>query len=180
MNTSFLSFKKSLSLLVLGLVCSSTYAQGVKWLTWKEATELASTDKDPKKVFIDVYTDWCGWCKKMDKDTFQNPEVAAYMSKNYYMVKMDGEGKEPIDFKGKTYKFVPSGRKGYHEFAAALMQGRMSYPTTIFLDEELNMLSPVPGYQKPEPFLTIARYFGDNIYKDKDWKTYTEKDKPGK
>jgi thioredoxin-related protein len=89
------------------------------------------------------------------------------------MVKLDGEGKEPIAFKGKTYKFVPSGRRGYHEFAAALLQGRLSYPTVVFLDEKLNMLSPVPGYQKPEPFLSIAKYFGDDIYKDTDWETYS-------
>jgi thioredoxin-related protein len=93
------------------------------------------------------------------------------------MVKLDGEGKDPIEFKGKTFNFVPQGRKGYHEFAAALMQGRMSYPTVVFLDENMNMLSPVPGYQKPEPFLNIARYFGDNIYKDTDWQTYSGKGK---
>ncbi|MBM1106411.1 DUF255 domain-containing protein [Aurantibacter crassamenti] len=151
----------------------NTNAQEVEWLTWSEAAEMAATDKKPKKVFVDIYTDWCGWCKKMDKDTFQNEEVAEYMSKNYYMVKLDGEGKEEIEYKGKTFKFVPSGRNGYHEFAAALMQGKMSYPTTVFLDEEMNMLSPVPGYQKPKPFLEIAKYFGENIYKNKDWKEYT-------
>ncbi|MDO6519765.1 DUF255 domain-containing protein [Zobellia uliginosa] len=163
---------KTILFVFMGLSALSLSAQEVQWLSWNEAAELAATEKNPKKIFIDVYTDWCGWCKKMDKDTFQNSEVAAYMAENFYMVKLDGEGKEPIEFKGKTYKFVPSGRKGYHEFAAALMQGRLSYPTTIFLDEEMNMLSPVPGYQKPEPFLNIARYFGDNIYKEQDWKTY--------
>lgn len=156
-----------------GFISLTSQAQDVEWLSWSEAVELAQTDENPKKIFIDVYTDWCGWCKKMDKDTFQNPEVATYMTANFYMVKMDGEGKEPIEFKGKTYNFVPSGRKGYHEFAAALMQGRMSYPTTIFLDEQMNMLSPLPGYQKPKPFLNIAKYFGDNIYKEKDWKAYS-------
>lgn len=172
-------YANKIALLSILFICISSgiYGQEVNWLSWEEAAELVATDENPKKVFIDVYTDWCGWCKKMDKDTFQNPEVAAYMSENYYMVKMDGEGKEPIEFRGKIYKFVPSGRKGYHEFAAALMQGRMSYPTTIFLDEKLNMLSPVPGYQKPEPFLNIAKYFGNDIYKEKDWKTYAEQSK---
>ena len=161
----------------LAVLPMGSMAQEVKWLSWNEAAKLAETEKNPKKIFIDVYTDWCGWCKKMDKDTFQNPEVAEYMSNNYYMVKLDGEGKEPIEFRGKTFKFVPSGRNGYHEFAAALMQGKMSYPTTIFLDEKMNMLSPVPGYQKPIPFLKIAKYFGEDIHKEKDWNTYDSESK---
>ncbi len=167
-------------ILFLALVSIYSYsiqAQEVNWISWNEAVEMSTSADSPKKVFIDVYTDWCGWCKKMDKDTFQNPEVAKYMNDNFYMVKLDGEGKEPIEFRGKTYKYVPSGRRGYHELAAALLQGRLSYPTVVFMDEDLNVLSPVPGYQKPEPFLNIARYFGDNIYKDTDWKTYSAQGK---
>ena len=164
--------------LCLFMISSSTMlGQEVQWLSWEEAAQLAATDENPKKIFIDVYTDWCGWCKKMDKDTFQNAEVAAYMTENFYMVKLDGEGKEPINFKGRTFNFVRSGKRGYHEFALALLQGRLSYPTVVFLDENLNILSPVPGYQKPKPFLNIARYFGDNIYLRKDWKTYSGQSK---
>lgn len=177
MKKSTRLFAKIVYIAFLFLGYGLASAQDVKWISWAEATSLSETEENPKKIFVDVYTDWCGWCKKMDKDTFQNPEVAQYMADNFYMVKMDGEGKEPIEFRGKTYNFVPSGRNGYHELAAALMQGKMSYPTTIFLDEKFNMLSPVPGYQKPEPFLQIARYFGDNIYKEKDWKTYTTQGK---
>ncbi|MBC2839939.1 DUF255 domain-containing protein [Robiginitalea sp. SC105] len=150
-------------------------AQEVQWITWEQAVQTVQNGDTDKKIFIDVYTDWCGWCKRMDQDTFQNPEVAAYMADNFLMVKLDGEQKEPITYKGKTYKFVPSGRKGYHELAAALLQGRLSYPTVVFLDENMNMLSPVPGYQKPDAFLMIARYFGDNIYKEKDWQAYSGK-----
>lgn len=166
-----------LSLSLVSLNTSGLSAQEVNWLSWDQAAELAQSEANPKKIFIDVYTDWCGWCKKMDKDTFQNAEVARYMEENFYMVKLDGEGKEPIEFRGTTYKYVPSGRRGYHEFAAALLQGRLSYPTVVFMDENLKVLSPVPGYQKPQPFLTIARYFGDDIYKEKDWKTYSSQGK---
>lgn len=163
---------RTITFAFLMLFATSLSAQQVDWLSWEEAVALTKNEGNTKKVFIDVYTDWCGWCKKMDKDTFQNPEVAAYMNENFHMVKMDAEGKEPIEYNGKTFKFVPSGRRGYHELAAALLKGRMSYPTVVFLDEDMNMLSPVPGYQKVEPFMQIARYFGDNIYKEQDWKTY--------
>ena len=104
------SFLKIAILFCVAILPFGSMAQEVRWLSWDEAAKLAETEKNPKKIFIDVYTDWCGWCKKMDKDTFQNAEVAKYMSKNYYMVKLDGEGKEPIVFRGKTFKFVPSGR----------------------------------------------------------------------
>ena len=167
----------AIAILMLLLFPTTISAQKVEWMSWEEALALSESDAQPKKIFVDVYTDWCGWCKKMDKDTFQNEAVAAYMKENFYMVKMDAEGKDPIDFQGKTFKYVPSGRRGYHELAAALLQGKMSYPTVVFLDEKLNMLSPVPGYQKAKPFLKIAKYFGDNIYKDKDWKSYSDSSK---
>ncbi|WP_343485739.1 DUF255 domain-containing protein [Allomuricauda sp. d1] len=162
-----------LTFFLLLLFSSFSFGQEINWLTWDEAVAMTQNEGNTKKVFVDVYTDWCGWCKKMDKDTFQNPEVAAYMQENYHMVKMDAEGKEPIEYQGKTFKFVPSGRRGYHELAAALLKGQLSYPTVVFLDEDLNMLSPVPGYQKVKPFMQIARYFGDDIYKTQDWKTYS-------
>ena len=165
---------KSIVFVIAILGTLGLQAQKVEWMSWDEAYTASQTDAQPKKFFIDVYTDWCGWCKKMDKDTFQNAEVAAYMKETFYMVKLDGEGKDPITFNGRTFNFVPSGRNGYHEFAAALLQGRLSYPTVVFLDEQVRMLSPVPGYQKPKPFLEIARYFGDDIYKEKDWETYAK------
>jgi thioredoxin-related protein len=163
-----------IALLLAIIAIGGVQAQEVNWLSWDEAIALSRSESNPKKIFIDVYTDWCGWCKRMDKDTFQNSEVASYMAKNFYMVKLDGEQKEPIEYNGKTYNYVPQGRKGYHELAAALLQGRLSYPTVVFLDEQRNMLSPVPGYQKPEPFLKIARYFGENIYKEQDWESYSQ------
>ncbi len=155
--------------------CLRAQAQKIEWMSFEAAIEAQAKADQPKKIFIDVYTDWCGWCKKMDKETFNNPEVAVYMQQHFYMVKLDGEGKKPIVFRGKTFSFVPSGRNGYHELAAGLMQGQLSYPTVVFLNEQAELLSPVPGYHPPESFMPIARFFGDNHYKSSTWEDYQKK-----
>lgn len=142
----------------------------VQWLSFEEAVEKSKTEK--KKIFIDVYTDWCGWCKVMDKNTFSQPVIAKYLNDHFYAVKLDAEQKEDITFREQTFKFVPSGRKGYHQLAAALLQNKMSYPTVVFLDEEFNIIQPLPGYQKPEAFEPIVMYFGSNSYKNTDWPTF--------
>jgi len=149
----------------------NTKAETINWLTMEEAE--AKLKKQPRKIFIDVYTDWCGWCKKMDKSTFSDPEVVAYINKNYYAVKLDAEGKEPITVKGHTYTYKPEYKS--HELALALLNGQMSYPTTVYLDEKMNMLSPVPGYLDKTAFLKIVRYFGDNIHKTMSWQEYEKK-----
>lgn len=144
----------------------------VQWMTWEQAIERSNSDENPKKIFVDAYTDWCGWCKRMDATTFSHPMVAKYMNEHFYPVKLDAEQKEDIVYKGHTFKFVEQGRRGYHELAASLLQGKMSYPTVIFLDEEQRLLSPVPGYQPAEGFYKILTYFGNDAYKKTDWETY--------
>ncbi|MBC5773246.1 DUF255 domain-containing protein [Pontibacter sp. KCTC 32443] len=146
-------------------------AETIKWLTMEEAE--AKMKKQPRKIFIDVYTDWCGWCKKMDKSTFSDPEVVAYINKNYYAVKLDAEGKEPITVKGHTYTYKPEYKS--HELALALLNGQMSYPTTVYLDEKMNMLSPVPGYLDKAAFTKIIRYFGENFHKTMTWQEYEKR-----
>ncbi|GAB3196093.1 thioredoxin-related protein [Pontibacter aydingkolensis] len=136
-------------------------AEKIKWLTIEQAA--ARMKQEPRKVVIDVYTDWCGWCKKMDKSTFTDPEVAALVNKHFYAVKLDAEGKDPITLNGHTYTFKPEYRS--HELAVALLQGQMSYPTTVYLDEKFNMIAPVPGYLDAKNFSKILRYFGEDHHK---------------
>jgi len=142
----------------------------VQWLTWEQAMEKSKVEK--RKLVVDIYTDWCGWCKKMDKATFQNDKIARYINDNYYAVKMDGESRKEIVFNDKVYKYQKSGRRGYHELPAALMQGKMSYPTVVFLDETFNVIQPIPGFQNAQNFELIMTYFAGDHYKNTPWKAY--------
>ena len=145
-------------------------AAKINWVTWEEAEKLSKTEK--KKIFVDVYTNWCGWCKRMDATTFSKSKIVEYMNENYYCIKFNAESPDPITFNGKTYKFVKTGRRGYHELAAKILNGRMSYPTIVFIDEELEVIQPIPGYRNPEQLETIAAYFATDSYKTIPWATY--------
>src|SRR5688500_17422950 len=97
----------TLALIIVSFTRLSTppsEADRIKWMTWKEVQEAQK--KQPKKVFVDAYTDWCGWCKRMDATTFSNPEIIKYVNKNFYAIKFDAETKDVITFKGKSYKYV--------------------------------------------------------------------------
>ena len=69
-----------------------------------------------------------------------------------------------MNFKGRIFKFVPSGQRGYHELAAALTQGKLSYPTLVFLDKTMTPLQPLPGYKTPNDLEPILSFFGTGIY----------------
>jgi thioredoxin-related protein len=141
----------------------------INWLTLEEAAIRTKTE--PRKIVVDVYTDWCGWCRKMDQSTFTDPEIADYINKNFYAVKLDAEGKDPITINGKKYKYNPQYRS--HEAAISLLNGQMSYPSTVYLDEKMAIISPVPGYLDAANFKKILIYFGDNHYKKKSFQEYT-------
>ncbi len=147
--------------LVIGL-STSIDAQEINWMTIEEA-EAASAE-EPRKVIVDVYTDWCGWCKKMDNTTFANPVIAEYVNKNFYAVKLDAEQKDSINFKDHTFKFVAQGRRGYHELAAALLNGKMSYPNIVYMNEEMQVIQAVPGYQDAKNFEQIIKFFGEDHF----------------
>ena len=134
----------------------------VKWYTFEEAVEL--NKKEQRKIFIDVYTDWCGWCKKMDATTFTNPEIAKILNEQYYAVKFDAEQKEEITFKGQTFKFVPNGRRGYHELAAALLNNKLSFPSVAYLNENNQVITAVPGYYTADRLEPVLKFFAENAF----------------
>lgn len=147
-------------------IAGSVSAQEINWMTFEEA--LAAQQKKPKKIFMDVYTVWCGPCKLLDKNTFSNKDLAAYVNKHFYPVKFNGEGNEELNYQGKKFgnpRFDPKrkGRNGVHDLTVYLQVN--AYPTMVFFDEKGQTLMPVRGYLTPDKLEVFLKFFKNDDHK---------------
>jgi thioredoxin-related protein len=110
--------------------------------------------------------------KKMDLQTYSNKIIIKNINDNFYAVKLDGEEKNDILYKEYTFTYKKQGRRGYHELPATLMNGKLSYPTTIFLSEKEELLQRIPGYLDTKTFEKVIAYFSDKRNMDKDWESF--------
>jgi len=167
------AFKKYLfigALLGISQIAIAQSTTEVKWYSLEEAVALA--EKEPKKIFIDVMTVWCGWCKKMDREVFSQEDIANILNAEYYAVRLDAQQKEDIEFQGETFKYEMYGQKGFNRFAVELLRGKMGFPSLVFLDEEFNLIQSLEGYQKEDRLKLVLNYFGEDSYKKTPWNTY--------
>ncbi len=140
----------------------------INWVTMEEAIELQKTA--PKKIMMDVFTNWCGPCKMLDKNTFHNEDVVDYVNEHFYAVKFNGEGNKSVTYKEKTYgnpnydATKANRRNSAHEFARFLKVS--AYPTMVFFDEEAKFITPVTGYLKPRQLELYLKLFVSDKYKD--------------
>lgn len=149
---------------LLGLGVSQ--AQEIKWMTMNEA--LAAQKKEPKKILMDAYTDWCGPCKLMDQKTFTNKDVVNYVNKHFYAVKFNAEGTEEVNYRDFNYtnpNYDPKrkGRNSQHFFANALKIS--GYPSLVFFDEQSNVIAPITGYRTPEQLEIYLKMIAKDDYK---------------
>ena len=171
------------NLLLRFLILSKTlnYAQDkIKWMTMNEALEAQK--ESPKKIFMDVYTTWCGPCKLLDKNTLSHKDVIAFINKNYYAVKFNAEGNEEITFEDFTYtnpNYQPErkGRNATHFFADALRIP--GYPSLVFFEENGKLIQAVPGYKTPQELEIYLKMIANDDYKTLTtaaaWEAYQKK-----
>jgi thioredoxin-related protein len=131
---------------------------------------LKTAKKENKKVIVDVYTDWCGWCKKMDREAYSNSDIKKIIKDNFVIVKLDAEGSGKNSYNGKSY--TDAGLAEYFQVSG--------YPTTVFLDSDGEIIeftydkykmNNLPGYYPSNDFKKVLEYIRDEKYKDTDLST---------
>jgi thioredoxin-related protein len=163
--------KKLLFIILLGIASIpfiNAQSSKVNWVTFEDAVKL--NEANPKSIFIDVYAEWCGPCKLMDKNTFSDTAVAKILNEHFYPVKFNAESKDTVKFGEHTYVYDTKNR--VHQLAIALLQGKMAYPSVAYMNDKNQLLTVVPGYQKPDDIKLILKYFGEWHYKTITWNDY--------
>ena len=153
-----------LLMLALSAVPWTAMAQqtSINWMSLEEA--VAAQQDEPRKIMMDVYTQWCGPCKMMMRNTFTNADVISYVNANYYAVKFDAESPNPVVYQDRTFKnprWDPNarGRNSTHELSRAL--GVNAYPTLMYFDENGAPIAPIPGYKSPQQLEKFLRFFAE-------------------
>lgn len=124
-------------------------------LTWYSFDEgLAKAQKENKHVLIDVYTDWCGWCKVMEQKTYSDLNVIRYLNAKFVLVKLNPEKDDQVTYNGKKYSAA--------QFSQGI--GVNGYPATAFFESDAKMVTLVPGFVEAKDFLNIIQYIGEKEY----------------
>jgi len=144
----------------------------IAWMSWEQAMSTSQTEA--RKILFYVHTSWCSWCKRMNNNTLQQPKVVDYINANFYPVWFDAEQQKQLEYKGETYEYVKNSKQGYHELAAKFLNGRMSYPSVVFIDEEMEVIQPIIGFRTPDEFMKILAYFSENHYLNIPWSTFNK------
>lgn len=154
-------------IIFLALSFNLNHSQEINWISLDKAQELQTTS--PKNIILDAYTNWCGPCKLMDRNTFQNKFIVQYINEYYYAVKFNAEGNEIINFKGRRFENIgynknkSQSRNSSHQFAQFL--GVNAYPTTLFFDDKMNLITPIRGYLVPKQLEIYLELFKNDQYK---------------
>lgn len=117
---------------------------------------------EPRPAVVFIHTDWCKYCKGMESKVFTDPEVAEVIAKNYYFIDLDAEKEAPVEFRGHTFKFKPTGRStGVHELAIALgmIDGGLNYPTLVVLSPEYEILFQYGAFMNKRKLMRVLSNF---------------------
>jgi thioredoxin-related protein len=168
---------KKLSILVSLLVISIFYSQ-TNWMTLDQA--MAAQKTQPKKIIIVFYADWCAFCKNIDKETYNHPEISKILNENYYAVKFNAESTTELTIFGQTFinHNVVNGKEknSLHDFTKYM--NVTTLPATVFLDEHYDLMTILQGTLTPKELEAYLILMSTEKYKKIDsrekWENFHE------
>ena len=162
--------------LLINITC--VLAQSVKWYSFEDALQLnaerAASGLATKKIFVDVYTDWCGWCKRMDAATFAHPVIAEKLNTDWIAVKINAERKDTVTINGQIFVNENKGTRSSHQLAQVLLNGQMSYPSYALIDETGKSIQVIKGYIEVQQFEMYLGFFSSDAYKRMSFEDFQE------
>lgn len=162
-------------------IATEVAADTIVWMPLAEVNKIVEKNikknkvKEDKLIIVDFYTDWCGWCKKLDNETYRDAEVVALVNKYFYPVKFDAEQLDSVQFAGKSYEFKGSGSRGTNGFALEMASrpgGRIGYPTITIISAMGEKIIVEAGFKNAAKMKLFLIYYGEGHYKSKDYLTF--------
>jgi thioredoxin-related protein len=136
-------------------------------LVWYKYDEgLAKAEKEKKHPLVHFYTNWCGWCKRMDKTTFSDKAVIEVLNESYVPIKVNGQSGEKVKVDGKEST----------ERQVAGNYGVRAYPITWFLKPSGERIAPRRGYVAAEEFLYILNWVKDDLYEETSFQEFVKQE----
>lgn len=160
-----MAMKSLLAVAVLAAVAALFFFTGGSaaegdWHGYGDALKEAG-DRD-RIILVDVYTNWCSWCKKMDSDVYGDSEVQAVLDEHFVIAKLNAESTTTHSVNGQTLS----------ERDIARGFGVTGYPTTLFLTSSGEPITVVPGYIPKETFVHMLEYIHTRSYETTGWEEF--------
>jgi len=125
----------------------------IKWYSYDKGMALGK--RQGKKIFLYFWAEWCSFCEKMEKETFNKSLVTSNLNKNFIPIKVNSE----------------------KERKTAFLYNVRGFPTSWFLTEDGQKISNLPGYVPPDMFLRILEFIHSDSYKKMTFGDYLKSEK---
>lgn len=151
----------------------------VEWYAFDDGVTAAKSEG--KHIMVDVYTDWCGWCKKLERETYADYAVRSILKESYVSVKLKGDSGKKLRVKGQSAQY---GTQTLLQFVSTdepsiseqnLTRGVLriaGFPTILFLSPDGRMITKLPGFHDARSFVNIINFIKDDMYEVMSYNDY--------
>jgi thioredoxin-related protein len=140
----------------------------IRWVSLDAAMDYSK--RQNKMILVFISTEWCGWCKLMEKKTFQQKSVIQYMNEHFVAVRLDGLYPKDIWFKGFRFRYIPEIQA--HQLAYQLLDGKLKYPSMVLMNYKAEVITPIYGYLEGRELVRVLSYYAEGYYETTPWEEY--------